>query len=304
MSCAAPLQVFFRRIAMTFLALLYSFIYQFGDTFAYLTLASLGLAIIFGMMGVINLAHGEFIMCGAYVTIIATKNGVPLPLSMLLGALSAALAGVILERLVIRHLYNRLFDSVVATWAVSLITQQAMLLLAGPSIEGLQTPFGSFEFGAYSFATYRAILPLIAIGILIALHWLFFRTTYGVCARATIQNPRMARCLGLRTPRIYSMTFALGAGLAGLAGALYAPTITAVPTMGSSFIVQAFVTVVTGGANVLVGTLPSAAILGIIQSGLAAAYGQLAGQIGLLLMVIIVIRVLPQGVGSLFVTRK
>jgi branched-chain amino acid transport system permease protein len=113
----------------------------------------------------------------------------------------------------------------------------------------------------------------------------------------------MARCLGLKTSRIYTLTFALGAGLAGLAGAVYAPTITAVPTMGSGFIVQAFVTVVTGGANVLQGTLPAAALLGFIQSGLSANYGQLAGQIGLLLTVIVIIRVLPQGVGSLFNRR-
>lgn len=285
---------------MTALATIYSLIYQFGDNFAYLVLAALGLAIIFGMMGVINLAHGEFIMCGAYVTIVTAKQGLPLPLAMLLGALAAALAGIVIERLVIRHLYDRLFDSVVATWAISLIVQQSMLLLAGPSIEGISTPFGSFVFGEYSFSVYRAILPVVAIGILAALYWLFFRTNYGICARATMQNARMAQCLGLRTDRLYSLTFALGAGLAGLTGALYAPTMTAVPTMGTNFIVQAFVSVVVGGANVIAGTTPAAGILAIIQTALTASYGQLFGQIGLLLTVIIVIRLMPQGLGHLF----
>ncbi len=285
---------------MAILSLLYSMVYQFGNNFAYLVLAALGLAVIFGMMGVINLAHGEFIMCGAYVTIICGKAGLPLPMAMLLGVLAAAMAGVLIERLVIRHLYDRLFDSVVATWAISLITQQSMLLIAGPSLEGLSTPFGSFSIGIYSFSVYRALLPLIAIGVLALLYWLFFHTNYGVCARATIQNARMASCLGLQTDRVYTLTFALGAGLAGLAGALYAPTMTVVPTMGNGFIVQAFVAVVVGGANVLVGTLPAAAILGFIQTGLTSWYGQLIGQIGLLLTAIIVIRLLPQGVGSLF----
>lgn len=288
---------------MSFLATIYSYLYQFGDSFAYLTLSALGLAVIFGMMGVINLAHGEFIMCGAYVTITTAKLGLPLPLAMVCGVVSSAIAGIILERLIVRHLYGRLFDSIVATWAVSLITQQAMLIFAGPSIEGLSTPFQPFQFGDYSFSTYRALLPLFAIATLVALFWLFFRTNYGIYARATIQNASMARCLGLKTSRIYTLTFALGAGLAGLAGAVYAPTITAVPTMGSGFVVQAFVTVVTGGANVLQGTLPAAALLGFIQSGLSANYGQLAGQIGLLLTVIVIIRVLPQGVGSLFNRR-
>jgi urea transport system permease protein len=285
---------------MTVLSAIYSAIYQFGDNFAYLVLAALGLAVIFGMMGVINLAHGEFIMCGAYVCIIATRHGVPLPLAMLCGALAAAVAGVIVERLVIRYLYDRLFDSVVATWAISLIVQQTMLLVAGPSIEGIATPFGSFSLDGYSFSVYRAMMPVVALAVLGALYWLFFRTNYGVCARATIQNARMAQCLGLRTDRIYMLTFALGAGLAGFTGALYAPTMTAVPTMGTSFIVQAFVSVVVGGANVLAGTAPAAAILAVIQAALTASYGQLFGQIGLLVTVIVVIRLMPQGVGNLF----
>jgi urea transport system permease protein len=282
------------------LTILYSAIYQFGDNFSYLVLSALGLAVIFGMMGVINLAHGDLIMCGAYVTTISAKNGIPLPIAMALGTLAAALAGVLVERLVIRHLYNRLFDSVVATWAISLITQQTMLLLAGPSIQGISTPFGAFALGGLTFSTYRAVLPIIAIGVLVLLYLLLFHTNYGVCARATIQNAKMASCLGLKTERIYTLTFALGAGLAGLAGALYAPTMTVVPTMGNSFIVQAFVTVVVGGANVLVGTIPAATILGVIQTFLTASYGQLVGQIGLLITVIVVIRLLPQGVSSFF----
>lgn len=118
---------------MTLFTTIYSFLYQFGDSFAYLTLSALGLAVIFGMMGVINLAHGEFVMCGAYITILTAKAGLPLPLAMLTGAMTAACVGAILEYLIVRHLYNRLFDSIVATWAVSLITQQTMLIFAGPS---------------------------------------------------------------------------------------------------------------------------------------------------------------------------
>lgn len=285
---------------MTVISAIYSVVYQFGDNFAYLVLAALGLAVIFGLMGVINLAHGEFIMCGAYVTILCAKRGVPLPVAMLLGALSAGAAGALIERLFIRRLYGRLFDSVVATWAISLIVQQTMLLLAGPSIEGIATPFGSFTLGEYSFSTYRAVLPLVALTVLAALYGLFFHTRYGVRARATMQNPDMARCLGLRTDRLYTLTFVLGAALAGLTGALYAPTMTAVPTMGTSFIVQAFVSVVVGGANVLAGTAPAAAVLAAIQTTLSAGYGQLFGQIGLLLAVIVVIRVMPQGLGHLF----
>lgn len=279
---------------------LLAFLYQWGDAFTFLVLSAMGLAIIFGMMGVINLAHGEFVMCGAYVTVLTSRLNLPLPLCMLCGALTAGIIGIILERLVIRHLYHRLFDSIVATWAISLIATQGTLVFAGPSIEGIKTPFGSFLLGGYSFSSYRVVLMVIAVLVLISLYLLFMKTKYGVHARATIQNPDMARALGVNTNMIYSLTFGLGAALAGLAGALYAPTTTTVPTMGSAFIVQSFVTVVVGGANALVGTAPAAGILGVIQSGLVAAFGQTIGQIGLLVTVILVVRLLPKGLSGVF----
>lgn len=280
------------------LATVIGFTYQFADTFAFLILSSIGLAVIFGMMGVINLAHGEFIMCGAYVTVLTARAGLPLLLAMLLGAAVAGVIGMVIEYFVIRRLYARLFDSIVATWAVSLIATQGMLIVAGPSIEGLKTPFGSFELAGLSFSWYRVLLPAVAVGILVGLYVLFVKTPFGVRARATIQKPDMARALGVDTDRVYAQTFGLGAALAGLTGALYAPTMTTVPTMGSAFIVQAFVTVVVGGADVLLGAAPAAAVLAFIQSVLTASYGQLMGQVGLLLTVIVVIRVLPRGVSG------
>jgi urea transport system permease protein len=280
------------------LATAFGFAYQFADAFAFLILSSIGLAVIFGMMGVINLAHGEFIMCGAYVTVLTARAGVPLPLAMLLGAAAAGVIGMLIEYFVIRRLYGRLFDSIVATWAISLIATQGMLIAVGPSIEGLKTPFGSFELGGLSFSWYRVLLPLVALAILVGLYLLFVKTPFGVRARATIQKPDMARALGVDTDRVYALTFGLGAALAGLTGALYAPTMTTVPTMGSAFIVQAFVTVVVGGADVLLGAAPAAAVLAFIQSLLTASYGQLIGQVGLLLTVIVVVRVLPRGVSG------
>ena len=280
------------------LATFIGFAYQFADSFAFLILSSIGLAVIFGMMGVINLAHGEFIMCGAYVTVLSARAGLPMPLAMLLGAAVAGVIGMLIEYVVIRRLYGRLFDSIVATWAISLIATQGMLIVAGPSIEGLKTPFGSFELAGLSFSWYRVLLPVIALAILAGLYLLFVKTPFGVRARATIQKPDMARALGVDTDRVYALTFGLGAALAGLTGALYAPTMTTVPTMGSAFIVQAFVTVVVGGTDVLLGAAPAAAVLAFIQSLLTASYGQLMGQVGLLLTVIVVVRVLPKGVSG------
>jgi urea transport system permease protein len=288
---------------MTLLHDAFAFVYQFADAFAFLMLSAIGLAVIFGMMGVINLAHGEFIMCGAYVTVLTARAGVPLPLAMLLGSLAAGAVGIVVEQLIIRHLYRRLFDSIVATWGLSLIATQTTLIVMGPSTEGLRTPFGSFAVGAYSFSTYRAVLPLVAIALLAALYWLFMHTAYGVRARATIQNADMARALGVDTGRVYALTFGLGSALAGLTGALYAPTMTTVPTMGSAFIVQSFVTVVVGGADILLGAGPAAAVLGFIRTVITSRYGQLIGQIGLLVTVIVVVRILPKGISG-FLQRR
>ena len=280
------------------------FLYQFGDAAAFLVLCATGLAIIFGMMGVINLAHGEFIMAGAYATVTVAKIGVPLPLAILCGALFAGVLGVLLERFVIRHLYGRPLDTIVATWGISLIVSQGTLILLGPSLAGMSTPLGSVTIGTLSYSVYRFVLMGTAAAILIALYALFNFTRFGVLARATIQVPHMASALGVNTRLVYSLTFGIGAALAGATGGLYAPTMTLVPTMGSQFITDAFVTVVVGGSDVFLGTAPAAVILGFIRSALTTWQGQLAGQIGLLIAVIIVIRVLPRGISGLILRER
>ena len=286
------------------MSVILGFLYTAGDAFAFLVLASAGLAIIFGMMGVINLAHGEFIMCGAYVTVTVGRSGVPLPLAIACGALAAGLVGVLVERLVVRHLYGRPLDTIVATWGISLIATQGTLIVLGSSIPGVPIPFGSFSYGAYSYSTYRIVLMLVAVVLLVCLYLLFTRTRFGVLARATIQVPAMAEALGVNTQLIYGLTFGLGAALAGLTGGLYAPTMTLVPTMGATFIMEAFVTVVVGGADVFFGTAPAAFVLGLMKATATSWGGQLAGQIALLVTVIIVIRVLPRGVSGWMLSER
>ena len=250
---------------------LFSFFYQFADVFAFLILSAAGLAIVFGMMGVINMAHGEFIMCGAYVTVGLVKLGVPLPIAQALAALAAGLIGVVVEYLVVRRFYKRPLDSLLATWGLSLIVTQAMLLIVGSSITGIGTPEGSFAVGDYTFSTYRLVLFACCGRRAGRSLCTFMRTRFGVIARATMQNAAMARALGARTGRIYALSFGIGAGLAGLCGALYAPTMTLIPTMGATFMVESFVTVVVGGANVLLGTAPAAVFLAMIRMALNAS---------------------------------
>jgi branched-chain amino acid transport system permease protein len=283
---------------MDLLQNVFAMLYQFGDTFAFLVISCAGLAVIFGMMGVINLAHGEFIMCGAYVTASAARAGLPLPVAILTGALVAGAVGMLVERVVIRHLYHRPLDSIIATWGISLIATQGVLIVLGSTMQGVGTPLGSIEVGGRSYSLYRLVLMVCALGLLGGLYLLFYHGRFGVIARATIQKPHMAHALGVNTRRMYGLTFGLGAALAGLAGGLYAPTMTMVPTMGATFIVESFVTVVVGGADIFVGAAPAAAILALIKAGLTAWYGQLFGQIGLLVTVILVIRILPGGLSG------
>jgi branched-chain amino acid transport system permease protein len=283
---------------MDLLQNVFAMLYQFGDTFAFLVISCAGLAVIFGMMGVINLAHGEFIMCGAYVTASAARAGLPLSVAILTGALVAGAVGMLVERMVIRHLYHRPLDSIIATWGISLIATQGVLIVLGSTMQGIGTPLGSIEVGSRSYSLYRLVLMVCALGLLGGLYLLFYHSRFGVIARATIQKPHMAHALGVNTGRMYGLTFGLGAALAGLAGGLYAPTMTMVPTMGATFIVESFVTVVVGGADIFVGAAPAAAVLALIKAGLTAWYGQLFGQIGLLVTVILVIRILPGGLSG------
>ena len=278
---------------------LFAAFFQFGDAFAFLVLSALGLAVIFGMMGVINLAHGEFIMLGAYITTITATNGVPLVVAMLIAALGVGAVGAIVEILVVRRLYGRLLDSVAATWAVGLILSQGMLILTGPSMQGVSSPFGSFSVGETSYSTYRVVLGIIAVVLLVVLYLVFMKTKYGLRARATIQNPSIAQALGVNTARMYTLTFALGSALAGLAGGLFALTATIVPYFGTNYIVEAFVTVIVGGANALVGAPIAAVLLGAVNAALGTEFGLYIGRVGLLLTTIVIIRVLPDGISGL-----
>lgn len=273
--------------------------YHFQDSFAFLVLAAVGLAVIFGMMGVINLAHGEFIMLGAYITVFTARAGVPLFLAILIAACVVGVVGALVEVLVVRRLYGRLLDTVAATWAIGLMLNQGMLIVAGPSSPGVSTPFGSFTLAGSSYSYYRVALFLAALAVLTGLYFLFMKTRFGLDSRATIQNPEVARSLGVNTQRIYTLTFALGSGLAGLTGGLYAPTAAIVPQFGSSFIVEAFVTVIVGGANVLLGMPVAGAILGAINSFLGQTWGTYIARVGLLVATMFVIRLFPTGISGL-----
>ncbi len=261
-----------------------------------LIIATLGLAVIFGLMGVINLAHGEFIMFGAYAALMATRMGVPLPLAILFAALITALFGAIVERLIIRYLYGRLLDTLLATWGLSLALYQTAVLLFGSVTPGVGLPIASVDLGRYSISIYFLFLIAAAAVMLAATYLILTRTSYGIMARASIQDRETAAAIGIETGRINTITFAFGAGLAGLAGGLLVPAFPATPGMGIAFVAKAFLAVVVAGPVTLTGTAVAAGTLGWVASATASYATTVIGDIIFFVATILLLRAFPNGI--------
>lgn len=284
---------------MDAIALAASVLYQLGTNGAFLLLSALGLIVILGMMNIINLAHGELMMLGAYTATIVVQRGVPFALAVPLAFVVVALFGIVLERLIVRRFYGRELGALVVTWGISLILSQGTLLLLGPFMPSIQIPGGSVAVGQYSFSDYWLVLIALTALIVAALWWVYNRTSFGLQARATMQNAAMARALGVNTDRVYMLTFGLGAGLAGVSGALLAPTTSIAPFMGQQFVAPAFITVVVGGAtNVITGALGSSLILSLVRTPVGFLFGAFLGLVALLLAAMIIIRLMPDGISA------
>lgn len=276
-----------------------SIMYQFGTNGAFLLLSAIGLIVVLGMMNIINLAHGVLMMMGAYVASLAYHAGVPFVFCIALSFFFLGIIGIVLERLLIRHFYGRELSALVVTWGISLITAQGALLLFGPFMASIPIPLGSGSFGTFSFSWYWLALIALALLLVVGLWVLYYRTAFGLRARATMQEREMARALGVRVGRVYTMTFALGSALAGLAGAVLAPTTTIAPSMGQQYVVPAFITVVTGGsANVIAGALGSTGFLALVKTPFTIWFGPFIGIVAMLLASLVLIRLLPKGLSD------
>lgn len=268
---------------------------------ASLVIISSGLAVIFGMMKVINLAHGELLMLGAYTTIVAERYGINLWIAMLVIApIVVGAIGIVLERLVVRRLYGRMVDTMLATWGLSLLLVGIVTSVAGNTTAGVSTPLGSFQIGSYSVSGYTLFIIAVATLLAFAFGWVLTRTQLGLIARGTMQKPQMADALGISPTRVYSVTFAVGAALSGLAGALMAPLTGVVPTMGGAFIAKAFITVIGGGPAILAGLVGASALFGAINQIATFVTTPIVGEVALLLAAIVMLRLLPQGITGRF----
>ncbi|MBM3612512.1 MAG: branched-chain amino acid ABC transporter permease [Alphaproteobacteria bacterium] len=281
-------------------------IIQIAYGIANLALISLGLAIIFGMMRVINLAHGEFLMLGGYTVVVATNNGVNLWVAMLiLAPLVVGIIGVIVERLLIRWLYGRMVDTLLATWGLSLLLIGIVTSIFGASTATtVSVPIGVIRIGGYTVSGYDIFLIFVTLVLGAAVYAVLKLTKLGLVARGTMQNAQMASALGVSTSRIYMITFGLGAAVSGLAGGLLAPVTGVLPTIGATYIAKAFITVISGGASILTGTAAGSVLLGGINGIVAYATGPTFGEVALLVAAIILLRLMPRGITGRFFRKS
>lgn len=263
-----------------------------------LLIATIGLAVVFGLMGVINLAHGEFLMIGAYSALTATQMGIPFILAIPVAVAVTMAIGAVVEILVIRRLYGRIFDTMLATWGISIVFYQLAVLIFGTVTPGIGMPQYSIRIGGYSLAGY----PLLMIGVAalagIFIYLLMTKTVYGMKARASIQQPAMAQAIGIESSRVNTLTFSIGCGLAGFAGAVLLPIVPATPSMGFAFVIKAFLAVVVAGPVTLTGSVLTAIGLGGGASITASFLTSVAGDIFFFLVTAALLWLFPIGISA------
>ncbi len=276
-----------------------------------LLLAAIGLAITFGVMGIINMAHGEMVMLGAYTTFLVqevVRNSYPdlfdwsLAIALPLAFLVTGAVGLAIERGVIRFLYGRPLETLLATWGISLILQQAVRSIFGPTNREVGNPSwmsGAFEFGGLTITWNRLWIIVFALAVFAALLFLLKRTSMGLKMRAVTQNRRMASSMGIRTPWVDALTFALGSGIAGMAGVALSQIDNVSPNLGQGYIIDSFMVVVFGGVGNLWGTLVGAFSLGILNKFLEPYAGAVLGKILVLVLIILFIQKKPRGLFAL-----
>jgi urea transport system permease protein len=276
-----------------------------------LLLAAIGLAITFGVMGVINMAHGEMVMLGAYTTfvvqeLIRTYNPALFDYSLLIAVplafLFAGFVGILIEQCIIRFLYGRPLETLLATWGLSLILQQAVRTAFGPTNREVGAPSwmsGAFDVGQINITYGRLWIICFTLAVFVALLGLLRFTRLGLEMRAVTQNRAMAASMGIRTARVDALTFGLGSGIAGVAGVALSQIDNVSPNLGQGYIIDSFLVVVFGGVGNLWGTLVAAFSLGVANKFLEPFAGAVLGKIAILVFIILFIQKRPRGLFAL-----
>ena len=275
----------------------------YGLNYLYITailgLVVLGLAVVFGLLGVMNMAHGEFVMLGAYSAVVVQAAGLPLALSIPLAIVAAGATGALVEWLVIRHLYHRPFDTFLATWGLAVLLREAIEALFGREYRSVdQLLSGTVDLGGIEYPVYRLVLLGFVIVAFACLMLWYRRSNAGARIKAMVSNPALAAAVGINTVRLARWTFVFGVSTAGLAGALLAPLVRVEPYMGLDYLLSSFFILVVGGLGTLEGMLLGSAVISGTDAVMSAVFDKTAGYISVLSISILFLWLRPHGLYS------
>ena len=262
-----------------------------------LALVSLGLAVIYGLVRVINMGHGAMIALGAYLAWTLAGMGLPFPVAVLGATVGVGLVGLVFELLIIKHFYDHPFETLLISWGFYLVATEIIKLIWGSSLKNIRNPLpGTFSIGGAGIGRYEATVSLITVALLLVAAVVLYRTNVGIKIRAMIQNREMAQMLGVHAPRMYRAVFVVGAALAGLAGALIAPMFSIEPDMGTLWLVRSFFTVTVGGLGAIVGgTVVGAGLIGGSTVLFSLVSKQVFAQTIVFALAVVALRFRPNG---------
>ena len=265
-------------------------------TSSILVLLVSGLTVIVGMMGVLNLAHGDMVLLGAVCMYLLTSWGVPFVFGLIVSFAALFLLGAILERVIIRHLYANPAMGLLATWAIGLVIRETVRYSFGGTARNLAAPLsGTIKIAGVAVSYWQILIVAVALAVLLAGAYVLERTAVGLKVRATLDNPKFAMSCGVDTSRLYSVTFGVGCGLAGLAGAMVLPLLTLVPELGVTFLMKSFLGILAGGVGSLSAPIGGATVVQFGDSFLGSWLSPVTADLLLFSLVVLIVRFRPQG---------
>ena len=274
-----------------------TFLLNFVYVSAILALVALGLAMVFGLLGVMNMAHGEFVMLGAYSAYVVQTAQISFFWAIPLAIFVSAILGFLIEWSVIRHLYNRTFDTLLATWGLAILIRKGVEVVFTRDYKSVnQVVPGTVEIFGVNYPAYRLILISIIIGIFVVLLLWYQRSKVGLRVRAMVQNPGLAAAIGIDIAILSRVTFVIGVSTAGLAGALLAPLVRVEPYIGLDYLLSSFFILVVGGLGSIEGLLIGSSIIGGTDAVISTIFDKTAGYMSVLIISILFLWLRPDGI--------
>lgn len=263
---------------------------------ATLALTTLGLAVVFGLLGVMNMAHGEFVMLGAYAVVTVQSMGLPIMAAVPLAVVVCASIGYVVERWLIRPLYQRPFDTLLATWALAMLMRKMIEAVFGKGYRNVESELSApMSLGGLQYPAYRLGLIALSVLVIVLLFVWYRRSAVGLRVRAMVGNPVLAQALGIDTGRLASQAFVIGVVMAGLSGVLLAPLIRIEPNIGIDYLLDAFFVLVVGGLGTLGGLVGGVGVIGGTQSVMSSVSGQTSGYAVVLVLSMLFLWLRPNG---------